>query len=462
MTPETAPLSHSLYLADFTQTLWVSKKDTFIKKMKHLNRILAKYGKPPISYSFSNVRSVPVTFEYHLKGDAYRNDHIAERLVEVCDVHCKGLTTIKKDDVEYTYLGTVSFADGVKQIFCNNEAYSKYFMDDFRPNFCDHCHTTRTNRKAYYLFRNTRTNQILQIGSTCAKEYFGIDSAAFLQTYGNTFITLRDGTEDEIGSFKDNSFGYSISSVIPVVSLCTNGFLKWHKKSDYADPSAPLYDQPTSEAVHSVLSSWDSLNNGSWKASPIYPSDSDKSASNLLSIEDIISFWQAKFNSEASSFAYNCLQALKAGYATSRSLGALSWAIFAAYNAKLNSLRDQQLAQSLTIVPCPYPINSRQTLNGSILNIRSFSDEACYNGFSYTSITKYTVDFKDSNGTLYHFTTSSASFRNLHQNDQVSIRASIGETKPFKSVPYTRLSRPSATLIQSAQSSNDSSIPLSA
>ena len=249
MTPETAPLSHSLVCADFTHTIWVSKKDTFIKKMKHLNRILAKHGKTPIAYSFSAPRSIPVEFEEHIKGDAYRNDRFFTRQVEVCDVHCHGLTTVKKDDAEYIYLGTVAFEDGVKQIFCNNEAYANFFMDDFRPNFCDHCRSTRTNRKKYYLFRNPLTNQVLQIGSTCAKEYFGIDSAAFLETYGNTFITLRDGTEEELGSFKDNSICYPLASVIPVVSLCTNGFLKWNKKDSYSDPMLPIYEQPTVSAV---------------------------------------------------------------------------------------------------------------------------------------------------------------------------------------------------------------------
>lgn len=451
MTPETAPLSHSLYLADFTQTLWVSKKDTFIKKMKHLNRILAKHGKPPISYSFSNVRSVPVTFEYHLKGDAYRNDEIEERLVEVCDVHCKGLTTIKKDDVEYTYLGTVSFEDGVKQIFCNNEAYANYFMDDFRPNFCDHCHTTRTNRKAYYLFRNTRTNEILQIGSTCAKEYFGIDSAAFLQTYGNTFITLRDGTEEELGGFKDNSLCYGISTLIPVVSLCTNGFLKWNKKDGYGsffDPSCPIYELPTTEAVESVLTSWETLD-------PIHSTEGDRNNAKLLSEEEIVSFWQAKYDKEHSSFAYNCLQAVQAGYTTRRSLGSFAYAIFAAYNAKVKSLRDAETAKSLTIVPCAYPINTRQTLTGVITNIRTIQDEACYNGYHYVSVTKYIVDFTDSNGTFYHFTTSSESFRCLRNNDRISLRATIGETKPFKSIPYTHLSRPIAALIEAFKDSQE-------
>lgn len=446
MNTETAPLSNSPSLADFTKTIWVSKKDTFIKKMKHLNRILAKHGKPPISYSFSNTRSVPITFEYHLKGDAYRNDEIEKRLVEVCDVHCKGLTTIKKDDAEYSYLGTVSFEDGVKQIFCNNEAYANYFMDGFRTAYCDHCHTSRTNRKKYYLFLNTVTNKVLQIGSTCAKEYFGINSTAFLDTYGNTFITISDGTEDELGGFKGNSLCYGISTLIPIVSLCTKGFLKWNKKDGYGsffDPSCPLHEQPTASAVESVLTSWDTLH-------PIHSTEGDRNNAKLLSEEEIVSFWEAKYLKDGSSFAYNCLQAVQAGYTTHRSLGPFCYAIFAAYNAKVKALKDEQTAKTLTVVPCSYPVNSRQNLTGTITNIRSFTDDSYYN-----TVTKYIVDFTDSNGTFYHFTTSSVSFRNLRNNDRVSIRATIGETKPYKSVPYTRLTRPSASLIERQENDHE-------
>ena len=431
-------------VADFTQTIWTSKKDNFIKKMKHLNRILAKHGKTPITYSFSNTRSIPVTFEIHLKGDAYRNDSIEDRQVEVCDVHCTGLTIVKKDDVPYTYLGTVSFDDGVKQIFCNNEAYNRFFMDDFRDNFCDHCHTTRTNRKKYYLFLNTATDKVLQIGSTCAKEYFGIDSAAFLETYGNTFLTLSDGTEEELGGFHDNRLCYSLTAVIPAVSLVTNGFLKWNKKGEWYDPAAPLYEQATVSALDTVLSSWDN------PMHPIIPSDGDRNNSALLTREEIVSFWENKYNREQSSFAYNCREAVRAGYTTYRSLGAFAYAIFAAYNSKVKALRESELAKSLTIVPCAYPKDSRQTLMGIVTNIRTISNEVCYDGYHYMDVTKYIVDFTDSNGTFYHFTTSGESFASIKNGDRISLRATIGDTKPFKNVPYTRLSRPIAALISSA------------
>ena len=439
MNTETTPLPASLNIADFTKTIWVSKKQDFEKKLNQLNRILAKHGKPQITYSFSAPRAVPVSFEYHIKGDAYRNDKSITRMVEVVDVHCKGITSIKKDDVEYTYLGTVSFEDGVKQVFCNNEAYANYFMDGFRTAYCDHCHSTRTNRKKYYLFLNTATDKVLQIGSTCAKEYFGIDSTAFLDTYGNTFITISDGAEDPTGGFRESNLAYPLAAVIPVVSLCTNGFLKWNKKEGYGslfDPFCPIYDLPTAYAVESVLSSWDTSH-------PIHATEGDRNNASLLTNEEVVSFWEARYLKDGSSFAYNCLEAVRAGYTTSRSLGPFCYAIFAAYNAKVKALKDEQTAKELSIVPCAYPVDSRQNLTGTITNIRSFIDDSHYN-----TITKYIVDFTDSNGTFYHFTTSSVSFRNLQPNDRVSIRATIGETKPYNSVPYTRLSRPSATLTE--------------
>ena len=440
MTPQTAPLSHSLYMADFTQTIWVSKKPDFEKKVKHLNKILCKHGKPPITYTYSEPRTMPVKFTFHTKGDSYANDSVRTYNVEVCDVHCRGLTTIQKDDAEYCYLGTVTFTDGVKQVFCNNEAYANYFMDDFRPNYCDHCHTTRTNRNTYFLFRNTTTNKVLQIGSTCVKEYFGIDSDAFLKTYGNTFLCGYDGDEEELMHFHGGSSTYSLTSIIPAVSYCTKGFLKWHKASEGAAYGEPLWEQPTSSAVDSMIGSWISPD-------PIYPTDGDRNNAALLTAEEIVSFWQAKYDREKSTFAYNCLNAVKAGYTTYRSLGSFCYAIFAAYNAKVRAMQEAEAAKNTKIVPCAYPVSSRQNLSGIITNIRSFTDENCWDGYHYDDTTKYIVDFTESNGTLYHFITSGVSFSNLRNGDSVSIRATIGDTKPFKGIPYTRLSRPVATLV---------------
>ena len=427
----------------FKKTLWASHKSIFEKKIKHLNKILLRNGKSPITFTYSEPRSVPVTFTYHQKGEAFRNDTTVTRSVEVVDAICSGLLTVQKGDTPFVYLGTVSFIGGIKQVFCNNEKYAPFFMDSFRDHYRDHCHTRRTNRKAYHLFLNPSTYQVLQIGSTCAKEYFGINSDRFLTTYHETFITIYDGSEEDLLDFSRGCSTFSFAEVAPFVSLVTNGFLKWHKASEASqwDDVLPITEQPSTAAVADCLRSLGTLH-------PVSPSDADRSNVKLLTLDETLAFCQAKYDSESSTFAYNCLQTLKAGYTTYRSLGAFCYAIFAAYNNKVRSIQDAQIAAATHIVPCAYPVNSRQTLTGTITNIRTFQTESCYDSYNVLNVTKYIVDFTDSNGTFYHFITSGTSFSSLRPNDQISLRATIGETKPFKNIPYTHLSRPTATLIR--------------
>lgn len=418
---------------EFVKTIWVTKKEAFESKVKHLNRILAKHGKPAITFKYTNYRLKEVEFTYHLKGDAFKNDEVTKVKVEVCDAVCTGYTEVKRDDVPFVYLGTVSKIEGVTQIFCKDDAFLPYFTDKFRENFCDHCRTTRANRKSYHLFHNTATGEVVQIGSTCAKEYFGIDSVAFLDTYGKTFYCDYTGWEDMEGGFSGNdSFGATFAEVAPVVSMTTNGFLKWTKRSEFEDSSA--------SACHEAINSWF---NGCLE--PIRPSDADRKNAALLTYDEVLAFWTAKYEKEQTSFAFNCKEAIKAGYTTRRSIGSFAYAIFAAFNAKVKAIRDAEIAAHTTIVPCAYAVGTRANLTGVVTNIRTFETE---NPFSYYGgdITKYIVDFTDQNGTFYHFTTSATSFADINKGDRINMRCTIGESKPFKGIPYTRVSRPVCTV----------------
>lgn len=425
----------------FTKVIWASMKETFVKKVQHLNKILAKHGKAPITVSFENPRIIPVSFTLHTKGDAFRNDREETRFVEVLDAVCSGYTLVQKDDRPYTYLGTVSVVDGIRQVFCKDDAFAPYFTDLFRPNFCDHCHSTRTNRKTYHLFHDPIENKVLQIGSTCAKEFFGIDSTAFLDAWGKTFLVDYDGGEDDLRDFSRGCIGFSYEEVLPALSYATRGFVKWQKKDSGFFPELPLQDQPTSYAVSLLL-------NSSPSSDPI-PDQSNNCS--LLSYDEVLSYWSTKYEKESSTFAFNCLSAVKAGYATSRTLGSFCYAVFAAFNNKVRSIREAEAAKNTVVVPCPFPVNSRATIEGIVTNIRETTFDN-FHSYDYSEYTAYIVDFTADNGTLYHFTTSAQSFSSVHTNDRISLRATIGETKPFKSIPYTRLSRPVATVLSSRTS----------
>lgn len=437
----------------FKKTIWVSKKSAFEDKVKRLNRLLKKQGKEPITFSYENYRSVPVVFEFHQKGDAFKNDKFETYSVEICDVVCSGVLEVKKDDVPYTYIGSVSIDAGIRQVFCKDENYANYFMDGFKEGWCDHCKSRRMNRKSYHLFA-TDKGEVVQIGSTCAKEYFGIDSVAFLETYRKTFFVDYSGDEGDVANFGGGSRTMSYGQIVPFLDYATNGFLKWNKKGEWYDNTAPLWEQPTVSAVRALI---DAEENGMEIKDKCYKLN----ALNLnLSLEDCIAFWQAKADREknggspfatVSTFTFNALETLRAGYATSKSLGSFCYAVFAAYNAKVRQIQEEAAA-SQEHVPCRWAKGTRTDIRGTIVNIREIETLNKYranwsNGYYGEEETRYVVDFKDEAGTLYHFTTSGASFAEVENGMEVSIRGKVEDTKPFKGVPYTRLSRPVCTIL---------------
>ena len=179
-----------------------------------------------------------------------------------------------------------------------------------------------------------------------------------------------------------------------------------------------------------------------------YPDQSTNTS--LLTYDEVLAFWDSKYSTDRSTFAYNCLSALQAGYATYRTLGSFCYAVCAAFNHKVRTIQESQASALQTHIPCPFPLTSRATITGTITNIRqtTFDD---FHSYDYGEITAYIVDFTADNGTLYHFTTSSTTFSDLNTNDRISLRATIGETKPFKGIPYTKLSRPKASLLPSPE-----------
>lgn len=428
-------------MSTFVKTIWVSKKADFEKKINHLNRLLAKQGKNPIRFKYTNYHSELITFQYHTPGESYDTDRYEQMSVEMCDVECVGDLEIKKDDQTYTYLGMVTFEAGIKQVFCKEEKYSNYFMDGFKEGYCDHCKTTRTNRKAYYLFR-AEDDTVLQVGSTCAKEFFGIDSSAFLSAYGQTFmLEYVDSDDMGVANFDRGIRTISYEEIVPLLDYATQGFLKWNKKEEGYDPTFPPWLNATVEAVRGLINSKN-------------PHTQFNASSIRLTREDAVAHWEAKKEKEGdyvSTFTYNALATLKAGYATIKSLGPFCYAVFAAYNHKVKELQEAA-ASAQSYVPCSWEKGTRTNIRGVIINVREYAylneyKANYYNRYWGEEETKFIVDFKDEAGTLYHFTTSSKSFDGLKAGTEVEVRGKIEETKPYKGVPYTRLSRPVCSVI---------------
>ena len=418
----------------FTKTIWVSKLDAFKDKIVHLNRILAKNSKPPLKVSYTNFRRIPVEFEFHMKGDAYRNDLIETRYVEVCDAVCMGLTEVKKDDKTYTYLGSVSCGEGGRQVFVKDETFKDYFMDKFREGMCDHCHTKRMNRKAYHLFA-TDDGKVLQIGNTCAKEYFGISSDAFLNVQMNTFIVSYEGDECDFG-YEKGSMAVSFNDIYRILDFLTRGFTKWVKKDAMFDINLPLYENPTVMGIDTILAECE---NGTCKVElGMNPQ--------ILTYEECVAYWEKQSND--TTFAFNCYNAIKSGYATKRTMGTFAYAIFGAVNAKVKEIIKAKAAK--VAVPCPFKEGERVDVKGEILTVKFYEVQNEYD-WRGGYMTMCSINLKAENGTLYHFSTSSTTFDDAKAGDRIEMRGTVGKTKEFDGLDYTKLLRPKCKKVEGAK-----------
>lgn len=411
-------------------TLWNENKALFEKKMAHLNKILARLGKEPIRYRYENERGMKVTMQTHMKGDSFANDTFADVMVFVRDVVIEGEAFVKKDDRDYRYIGSVRFEGGVKQTSCRDEAYADAFIN-FREGICDHCGTKNRNRKAYYLFEVD--GKVIQVGSTCVKEYFGIDSMRYLECMEETLSIIsecEDGWLDFDGSRSfAGGFGLPYETIYGLLDFATMGFMKWTKAADGCSDVALAYGAEIHElaTVEIVRNGISALFNG---REPMF-------GENKISLtrEQCIEYWKSQ---PLTCFTDNVLNALKAEGATDRSLGTYCYGIYGAVNA---AVKAQMAKEADTSKPCRHEVGKRVNIRGKVLSIKEYEVE---DTFSYRGgwITKYTVNFRDEDDALYHFNTGSTTFMNVKEGDEIEVRGKVEAAKEYKGVMYTGLNLP--------------------
>lgn len=410
----------------FVHQMFVSKKGEFEKKIAHLNNILKKHGKEPFKYHYENEHHEEIEFTYHTKGEAYALDEKRKCVILVCNVVIEGEVLVKKDDKNYRYLGSVRFDDGVKQSYCKDKDYEWAFLN-FREGICDHCETKRTNRKSYFLFE--ADGKVFQVGSTCVKEYLGIDSVEYLRCAENTFISISDCNDDDWfmdgkASFSD-SIGVSYSLAYSFVDFATKGFSKWVKASD-GDNSmyATIHDQSSVMVVRNLISAF-------FSGGEIYEGHNPIQ----LTREECIAYWKSQ---PLTTFTDNIINALSADGTHPRTLGTYCYGIYGAVNARIKA---QMEKVEDTSKPCEFEVGKRVNIKGKVISIKEYEVEDTYS-YDGGFVTRYSVNFQDEDMALYHFNTGSASFSGIKEGDEIEIRGKVENAKEYKGVMYTGLNLP--------------------
>lgn len=363
------------------------KLDEFNKKLNFLNKRLTKYGKPPLEFHVIDRYKQLLKFQYHRD----EVDEFVDRYVEFADIEITGMESFKKDDKDYRFIGNIKYQGGIKQVSCLDEKYIEYFDRDYK--ICDHCHTNRY-RKSYNLFE--ANGKVIQIGSSCSKDYFGYDVEKFLDIYLQTYFLVEKEDRMDLEVYR-GSLVQDFVTIFNVIKNVTIDFTKWEKKQEYDAPNSV-------DKIRGLLFDIDQIK---------------KSNINFESVEEgllekIRNYWNKQ---ERSSFVINVREALKVDYVTEKSIGFYSYAVFKA----MQEIRKESVKKEGKL--SEYKEGDRPTLDVTVTSHKIIEIPA-YNGRGSEPMA--IVNFTTDDGVRYM--TKSTGFdvvRKIKAGDKLTIKGTV-------------------------------------
>ena len=334
------------------------KLDEFNKKLNFLNKRLTKYGKQPLEFHEIDRCKRLIKFQYHRD----EVDEFVDRYVEFADIEITGMESFKKDEKDYRFIGNIKYQGGIKQVSCLDEKYIEYFDRDYK--ICDHCHTNRY-RKSYNLFE--ANGKVIQIGSSCSKDYFGYDVEKFLDIYLQTYFLVEKEDRMDLEVYR-GSLVQDFVTIFNVIKNVTVDFTKWEKKQEYDAPNSV-------DKIRGLLFDIEQIK---------------KSNITFESVEEgllnrIRDYWNKQ---ELSSFVINVREALKKDYATYESVGFYSYAIFKA----MKNIRKESVKKEGKL--SEYKEGDRPTLNVVVTSHKTLNVPAYgyYGGTEVMAIVNFVTD----------------------------------------------------------------------
>ena len=134
---------------------------------------------------------------------------------------------------QFKYIGNVKWKNNVKYCSSTSEEQQVFTLinEINEKHICSCCNTNR-KRKAYYVFKDVNNN-VVYIGSSCSKQYFGID----IENYLNCCDIIKNDICDN-DSLKTHN-GYMLEHVLAAAYIATERWQKYVSKK-YSDKTTTL------------------------------------------------------------------------------------------------------------------------------------------------------------------------------------------------------------------------------
>ena len=208
-------------------TVAVADLDEVKNKLDKLKSKASSYG-----VNFNYNISAPYPFTINLIDDY--NKTSSKQRISAVDITVD-IVSVKKGN--YTVLAYIEHlpSGNIVTSLTNEEGIidkSWYSI----PAYCEHCHKNIGTRKYTFMVRNDDTDEILQIGKSCLKDYTGINPSSILLPFAiYSYESLKDEmSEDEfLGRFRTESL-YDTSTILLYAYMTIKKF-GYVKKDDYVN-----------------------------------------------------------------------------------------------------------------------------------------------------------------------------------------------------------------------------------
>lgn len=373
------------------------KIDAFEKKFTALNKKIVKCGKKPLCFTYGETFLKKIDFTTHVKGERFKDDIHDIADVEFINIEVNGMEVFKRDEHEYQYIGSISYVDDMKTVYCIDDSYIEYFKDDSR--ICDHCKTAR-KRNGYHLFAD-ENGKVIRVGYSCAKEYFGLDVANYLSVCVKTFFLIGSSFKLDI-QIRALRFGF----VYSILRRVTSDFTRWEKESTMLEFKNLLHSKEGRKTEFVVPE---------------------------FSIEDIYNYWNNQPMN--SGFALNMLEAVKKDYCLDKNAGAFAYAIYSAvYNIRKNNA---EKAIANNVADCQFKDGEKPEITGVATHVSTF-----VNYYGNTPSSVYCIEFKGDDNVYYYMSTSAKGMCDVKTGDKITVKGTINGRKDYRNKKRWVIARP--------------------
>ena len=396
----------------------VYKKEYLQKKIDIINRKAVKMGCMPMILTFDNPHVID--YSYHpVTGAKLVNPLKVEMVTATLNYIIpliEGYELIAKLDIYPSDTGDVVLVSAVPD---------KHVPDKYKNATsieCDHCGWKR-NRNHSVVLRNTAPatyDEYIQVGSTCVKDFFGLDPKGFLFMASIKFDDLVGGIDEERAWGGNGFYGYELMDVL---AFSAASIVKWGWVSK---GTAYKYDGMIATASHV----WDNL-----EPSPKMP-EADKVAVEAEDIElakKALDYFEAK-NPENNDYLLNICKIIKMGYVPSKYMG-YACSIVSSYNREVEKkAKVEATIKENDECPSKFQGEMKERLKG-IRVVVTYSRE-----FENDFGTNTLYAFKDALGNVYKSFYSGTTW-SAKVGDVLIIDGTVKKHNTFNRVEETMLNR---------------------